>query len=307
MDLDRPAIVANPRSGGGLSERAWARLAGAIADGLGAFDVLWTKAPGHGRELAEGAARAGRSLVVALGGDGTINEVANGLLDAKTGAALGVLPRGTGGDLRRTLDLPANLFAAARRLRDGRVSAIDVGRATYATPAGGSEIRAFVNVSSFGLSSDVAARANASSKRLGAKASFLAATARGLLGFDPIDVEIAIDDAPAARQRLLLGAVGNARYFGGGMKICPDAALDDGRLDAVLVAAMSALAVATNLPRLFAGTHLSLKEVSAARARRVRVAPVDADRAIPLELDGETPGRLPVNYEIEPGALRLRA
>src|SRR5205085_4587453 len=97
MDQGRPVLIVNPRSGGGLHERRWARLAGPITDGLGPFDTLFTERPGHARVLAMAEARSGRGLIIAVGGDGTISEVAAGLIDGGGEAALGVIPRGTGG------------------------------------------------------------------------------------------------------------------------------------------------------------------------------------------------------------------
>src|SRR6185436_19468711 len=171
-----PVVIVNPRSGGGLSDKRWVKLVGPITDGLGSFDTRFTEARGDGRRIAREEARAGRSLVIALGGDGTISEVADGLLEVGGGSALGIIPRGTGGDFRRALELPQNLAAAARQIRDGQVRAIDAGRVTFTSHEGDRVTRHFVNVASFGFSSDVATRANGSSKRLGAKVAFLGAT-----------------------------------------------------------------------------------------------------------------------------------
>jgi diacylglycerol kinase family enzyme len=105
---------------------------------------------------------------------------------------------------------------------------------------------------------------------------------------------------------VLLAAVGNGRFFGGGMKICPGAQLDSGLLNVVLVGDFTRAEVLANVSRLFDGSHLELEEVTAAAARELHAAPVDAGAEIPLELDGETPGRLPATFEVVPAALRLR-
>jgi YegS/Rv2252/BmrU family lipid kinase len=308
LDLARPLVIVNPRSGRGLTESRWARVRGALTDGLGELDSAFTAGPRDAGAIAEREAAAGRKLIVALGGDGTISEVANGILQAGAGATteLGIVPRGTGGDFRRTLELPHDVAEAARRVRDGRARAVDAGRVRFRGPDGATEVRHFVNVASFGFSSAVATRANASSKRFGGRFAFFAATVRALVSYDNTDVWLTIDDRPRERRRVMLAAVGNGRFFGGGMKICPEARLDDGALDLVTVGDFSKGEVLTNIGRLYEGTHLALDSVENARVTRVAVEPVEADAQIPVELDGETPGHLPAVFEILPAALRIR-
>jgi diacylglycerol kinase (ATP) len=308
VDPQRPFVIVNPRSGAGLSESRWAHLVEGLTDGLGPFDSVFTSGPRDATAIARREAEAGRRLVVAFGGDGTISETVDGILLAGAGTTcdLGVIPRGTGGDFRRTLELPEDLTEAARRVRDGRVQVIDAGRVHYVAHDGTPAVRHFVNVASFGFSSAVASRANASSKRLGGKIAFLGATVRSLLSYDNTDVWLQLDDGPRERRRVLLAAVGNGRFFGGGMKICPGARLDSGTLDIVVVGDFTRLEVLTKVGRLYDGSHLTLETVSNATASKVVVAPVEADAVVPIELDGETPGRLPATFEVLPGALRVR-
>jgi YegS/Rv2252/BmrU family lipid kinase len=301
-------VIVNPRSGGGLSERRWASLRGRITDGLGELDSAFTTGPRDATEIAAREAAGGRRLVIALGGDGTISEVADGILRAGAGATteLGLIPRGTGGDFRRTLDIPSDPELAARRIREGRVQVIDAGRARYVAHDGTTAVRHFVNVASFGFSSAVATRANASSKRFGGKVAFLAATVRAIVTYDNTDLWLTLDQGERQRRRVLLAAVGNGRFFGGGMKICPGAEVDSGALDVVVVGDFSRGEVLARVNRLYDGTHLELEDVSATRARFLAAEPVEADAMVPLELDGETPGRLPATFEVLPGALRVR-
>jgi diacylglycerol kinase (ATP) len=308
LDPQRPLVIVNPRSGGGLSEARWARLVEGLTDGMGPFDSVFTTAPRDATAIARREAEAGRRLVVAFGGDGTISETAGGILAAGAGATteLGIIPRGTGGDFRRSLDLPKDLAEAARRVRDGSARVIDAGLVRYVAHDGTETTRHFVNVASFGFSSAVASRANASSKRLGGKAAFLGATVRALLSYDNTDVWLSLDDGPRERRRVLMTAVGNGRFFGGGMKICPRAQLDSGTLDVVVVGDFSRLEVLTKVGRLFEGSHLELDAVTSTAAHKLVAAPVDDDAVVPIELDGETPGRLPATFEVVPGALRVR-
>jgi YegS/Rv2252/BmrU family lipid kinase len=308
LDPQRPLVIVNPRSGGGLSEARWARLVAGLTDGLGPFDTVFTTAPRHATTIARREAAGGRRLVVAFGGDGTISETADGILDAGAGATteLGIIPRGTGGDFRRTLELPKDLAEAARRVREGAPRAIDAGRVRFVAHDGSETVRHFVNVASFGFSSAVASRANASSKRLGGKVAFLGATVRSLFAYDNTDVWMSLDDGPRERRRVLMAAVGNGRFFGGGMKICPGAQLDSGTLEVIVVGDFTRLEVLTKLGRLFDGSHVALESVTATPARKLTAEPVESGAVVPIELDGETPGRLPATFEVMPSALRVR-
>jgi diacylglycerol kinase (ATP) len=303
----RPVMIVNPRSGGGLEPRKWARLVPPLTEGLGAFDTLFTERGGHARELARQEAERGRDLVIAVGGDGTISEVAGGIIEAGNRAALGIIPRGTGGDFCRGLELSRDPGQAARRIGAGTVRSIDAGRVTFVSDAGAEESRWFVNVASFGFSSLVASRANRSNKRLGARAAFLGAIVNTVVSYDHSDVWLSVDGGPRKRMTVLLAAVGNGRFFGGGMKVCPLAAFDDGALDLVVLGDIGLPAFFMKImPRAYSGTHLSLPEVQSARVRTVEVWPADPEAVIPVEMDGETPGRLPARFEIVPAALRLR-
>lgn len=300
-------MIVNPRSGGGISEKRWAAVVGPIGDGLGAFDTRFTERPGHARTLAYEEAMAGRKLVVAVGGDGTISEVADGLVAAGGHAELGIIPRGTGGDFRRSLGIEKQLFRAAEHVRKSVPRNVDVGRVTFVDHHGEGVSRHFVNVTSLGFSSVVAERANRTSKRMGGRISFLSAVVRSLLTYDNAEILVSVDDGEARRMTLLLAAIGNGRFFGGGMKICPEAVLDDGCFDFVTVGDLGRVEVLAKIHRIYSGNHLSMKEVHQVRCKRLRVAPADAKAEIPLEIDGETPGRLPASFEIVKGALRLRA
>ena len=292
-----------------MSESRWARVRGALTDGIGELDSVFTTGPRDAAAIAAREAAAGRRLILALGGDGTISEVADGVLSAGAGGTteIGLIPRGTGGDLRRTLELPEEVGAAARHIRDAAARVIDAGRVRYRAPDGSEAVRHFINVASFGFSSAVATRANASSKRLGGRIAFIAATLRVLIAHDNVDVWLSIDGGPRQRRRLLMAAIGNGRFFGGGMNICPEARLDDGALDLVTVGDYSRTEVVSRIGHLYAGTHLELEEIEGARITRLSVEPVEAEARIPVELDGETPGFLPATFEVLPGALRLRA
>jgi len=283
---------------------------------FGAFSVAFTESVGDGRRLAAEAAKRGTKLIIACGGDGTISEVANGIIESKQEAELGVLPSGTGGDFRRSLKLSTKVAAAARALRDSRARLIDVGRVTFVTERGEREIRHFVNVASFGMSTAVLERQRSGdatrwipsfgSAKLSSKLSYAAATVQTTLQSSPSEVYVQLDEAAERRLRIVELAVANARYYGGAMKIAPDAKLDDGWFDVVTIGEAGAFRILANSPRLYLGAHLRMDEVSHALAKQVIARPAKKDERIAVELDGEVVGRLPVTFQIVPHALHLR-
>src|SRR5215208_1320213 len=146
-----PLIIVNPSSAGGATGETWPGVASVVRRHFGPFEVAFTRRGGEAVEISEREARAGRRLVIACGGDGTINEVANGILRAGAGAELGLLPSGTGGDFRRTLGVPQRAADAAKALREGETRVMDAGRVTFVNGGGAEESRFFVNVASFGM------------------------------------------------------------------------------------------------------------------------------------------------------------
>jgi YegS/Rv2252/BmrU family lipid kinase len=307
-----PLIIVNPSSAGGATGEAWPGVASVVRQHFGPFEVAFTKRSGEAVEIAEREARAGRKFIIACGGDGTINEVVNGLLRAESGAELGLLPSGTGGDFRRTLDIPRRTADAARALREGEPRSMDAGRVTFLNEGGAEESRYFVNVASFGMGGDVIRRVKSreglpagAARLLGGRLSFAAAALQAAVTFEKPLVRVSLDGGAEAQLNVANFCVANARYFGGGMKIAPNALVDDGRFDVVAVGDVSALTVLANSYRLYLGTHLGMQEVRHALARRVRAESADGS-VVKLEVDGELAGRLPAEFEILPGALRVR-
>ena len=309
-----PLVIVNPASAGGATADAWPGAASELRRHFGAFECYFTKARGDARAVAERAARAGRRLVVACGGDGTINEVADGILRAGAGAELGILPSGTGGDFRRTLGVPRSTREAARSLREGRARVMDAGRVTFFDADGREETRHFVNVASVGMGGDVIKRVKSGPAwlkgsgvgLLGGSVAFAAAALGSAFAFEKPRVRVRVDGGPEFRLTVANLCVANARYFGGGMKIAPTARLDDGLFDVVAVGDMAAHEILLNSYRVYLGTHLGMRQVGHARARTVTTS-ADGDDKVELEIDGEIAGLLPATFEILPNALRVRS
>ena len=284
-----PVVIINPESGGGATRDAWPKIASDLAKHFGAFVPVFTAGAGQGSELAAEAAHKGAKLIVACGGDGTISEVANGILAAGTGAVLGIIPSGTGGDFRRTIEIPTRSGDAARILRDGRTRQIDVGKVTFRSEDGEYDSRYFVGVASFGMSAEVIGRVKEigsdwlpakAPKWLSGRLKFGLAMAQTSLKTKATRVVVQLDDD---RERLMTVAnlcIANARYFGGGMKIAPPAKLADGKFDVVSIGDLGAARILANAPRIYLGSHLGMSDVGHALARKILARPLDKDGLI---------------------------
>jgi diacylglycerol kinase (ATP) len=309
-----PLVIVNPKSAGGATQTRWAETASDFRAHFGAFQVAFTKKSGDGIEIAKRGAAQGRKFIIACGGDGTINEVANGILESGADIELGVLPSGTGGDFRRTLGIPLSTREAAKTLRTGATKLIDVGKVTFFNHENERISRYFLNVSSFGLSASINERVKAKGllkwlpvgSAMRGKAKFALSTLREVLDLDFTTVRVRIDDADEKLLNTLNFCVANSRYFGGGMKIAPDARINDGYFDVVNIGDMRTAKIILNAYTLYQGTHLDLAEVQSVLARKIEVSPADKTREIYIETDGELPGRLPAVYEIVPNALKIR-
>lgn len=313
--MSLPVIIVNPQSAGGATRDAWPGIASDLGQHFGAFKPEFTSSPGEASQLAAEAARKGTKLIIACGGDGTISEVANGILSSGTSAELGILPSGTGGDFRRTLKIPTRTSEAARILRTGKTRLLDVGSVAFTNRSGDHEARYFLGVASFGMSADVIGRVKEAGdsqqvaklpKWLSGRLSFASAMAETALKSQPTRVAVQLDEDAERHMTVANLCIANARYFGGGMKIAPDAKLDDGKFDVVSIGDIGAARILANAPRLYIGAHLSIPEVGHALATKVIARPVNSSEQIEIEVDGELPGYLPATFQILPKSLRVR-
>jgi len=313
--MSLPLVIINPESAGGATREAWPKIASDLATHFGAFSREFTSYSGEGVELAANAARKGTKLIIACGGDGTVSEVANGILTSGTDAELGIMPSGTGGDFRKTIGIPVRSSDAARILRDGRTRQIDVGRVTFLKDNGEHDSRYFLGVASFGMSADVIARVKAGGPEwLPAKAprwisgrvSFGLAMLQSAVKTQATRVMVELDEEPVRQLTVANLCIANARFFGGGMKIAPNAKLTDGKFDVISIGDLGAPRILANAPRLYLGAHLGMSEVGHTLARKLTARPLYKNQRIEFEVDGELPGHLPATFQILPKALRIR-
>ncbi len=297
----RAVFLVNPASANGATGRRWPELARQAASAGLEGDALFSERPGHLSRLAREAAAGGASLLVVVGGDGSVNEVANGLFELDERPPLAIVPRGTGWDFVRTFGIPRDVDQAVRVALDGVERQIDLGRVTYRAWAGGEERCVFANVASAGMSGAIAARANETSKALGGKASYLWATFRVFAGWSPTQVRVTVD-GERREGRMTDVVVANGRFFGGGMKICPDAVPDDGLFDVLTIGDVTKRDLVVTMPKIYRGTHLPHPKGELLRGR---TCAIESDEPIPIQLDGEQPGTTPVRFEVLPLALRV--
>jgi YegS/Rv2252/BmrU family lipid kinase len=294
-------FLVNPASANGSTGRRWPQIAHRAATAGLTGDALFSERPGHLTRLAGQAADGGASLLVVVGGDGSVNEVANGIA-GREGVEIAVIARGTGWDFVRTYAIPRDVDEAVAVALGGQVRAIDLGRVAYRTWAGAEAEAHFANIASAGMSGAIAQRANETTKALGGKASYLWATFAVFAGWKATDVRVTVDDE-TRRGRMHDVVVANGRYFGGGMMICPEASPDDGRFDVLLIGDLTKRDLLVTLPKTYRGKHLPHPKAELLRGATVTV---DANEPIPIELDGEQPGTTPARFEIVPRALRVK-
>jgi len=308
-------LIVNPRAAGGATGRHFDDISSAVRSAVGEHRHAFTERPMHASDLARRALREGADLVIAVGGDGTINEVVNGFFEEpahgepprpiREGAALGILPRGTGGDLRRTVGLDGDLRACAPRLA-GEARPIDVGRIDFVDPEGRPAARYFVNVAEAGVGSDVVRIANSSSKMLGGKITFALASLRALAGWRDVPLRWSLDGGKPEEGPVTTFAVANGRCFGGGMVVAPGARLDDGLFHVTIWSGFSLADFVLRSGAMYDGSHVKLKGTRVATARSVRLEVSTGARGnVNVEADGELIGRLPATFTLVPGALRL--
>jgi diacylglycerol kinase (ATP) len=286
-----------------VTGKRWHELAHRAA-GLGlAGETLFSERPGHLIELAEQAARSGAELAVAVGGDGTLNEVVNGVVRSGAPTVVATIPLGTGMDFGRTYGVPTRFDDAVRVAVTGTDRTIDVGRVAYREWSGVPAERFVANVGSVGMSAAVAQRANVMSKRLGGKATFFYALTRVFFEWQNTEVSVDLEDGTRREGRMHDVIVANGQWHGGAMWLAPDAAPDDGLFDVVLIGDVTKRDFVTTAPKIYKGTYLAHPKVELLRSVSVSV---DAPERLPIELDGEQVGTTPVRFEVVPGALRIR-
>jgi diacylglycerol kinase (ATP) len=300
-------LVVNPHSAGGSTGREWQGMEGRLRAVLPAFDTAFTHGPRDATRLAaEGAGRY--EVVVAVGGDGTVNEVVNGLVDETGGmrpdVALGIVPLGTGADFVRSIGVPHALEEAAAVLAQGKRRDVDVARARVRAFDGTESVRCFINEASVGMGAAVCQAVNQSSKRFGGAVTFLLAIAVTQLRYRDQPVSFAVDGGLPETVVLNNAWIANGCYSGGGIRSAPRAKLDDGLLDLVRVRQSGPVDRLRGMLKLRSGAFVELPQVA---YRHVQSVEATAATPVPVEVDGEPVGTLPATFDLLPAKLPVIA
>ena len=301
-------VIVNPASNRGRTRKRWGEIRDALRGFFKEFRYEFTEKPFQATELTREAIRSGTELVIGVGGDGTMNEIANGFYEGpdiiNPESTLGIVPSGTGCDLTKSLNIPPGLHNALRVITEAPSSPIDVGQVTFQSLQGRTEQRFFLNVADFGVGGEVVRKV--SQRRLERRASsYVRCLVETMLQYRSKRLRVRVDGRELPEDVYLVGAVANGRIFGKGMKIAPQARLDDGLFDLVLVKGMRFLEFCRYGWRLINGSHLHIKKVAFVRGRVIEAEPAE-DQPVLLELDGEQLGTLPAKFEVVPKSLLVK-
>lgn len=290
----RVFVILNPAAGRGRARRAWATVEPALRDAGLAFEEVVEERPKLAIGLAADAARAGFDVIAAVGGDGTVHEVANGIMAAAVTPqpALAIIPGGTGNDFARGVGIPKDPLAAGRLLLNGARRRVDIGRVND---------RYFVSISGVGFDAEVAARVNGWPKWIGGTSVYVAAILNMLVAYRCVPTRVTVDGAEQ-QLRMFLIAAANTPWYGGGMYMAPDANPDDGALEIIMARDLGKIETLGLLPKVFSGAHLRHRKVTHQSAREVRV---ESDAPLAIHADGETVGRVPALFRIVPRGLEI--
>lgn len=308
----KTAAIVNPNSSGGKTTTAWQCLEGELRDAVGDLDVRYTTGVGDATRLTQAALEAGAEQIVAVGGDGTINEVVNGFFREEQvinpEAILGLMTSGTGCDFRRTFGLPDDLAGQLRRFVDGAPRPIDVGKLTHRNFEGDTTVRYFDNIASFGLSGHIDRTVNRQTiaKKFGGKLAFQWALLKSSLFYRNQTVRLQVDDHYDEVVTFKTIGVCNGCYFGGSMHFAPHAKPDDGQFEIVILGDVGLDYLLLHANDVYDGSHMKDPNVRCVSGKRVVATPVDPESQVLLDVDGEAPGMLAGTFEVIPHALRIR-
>jgi YegS/Rv2252/BmrU family lipid kinase len=258
-------------------------------------------------EIAQRNVLASRPVVVAVGGDGTLNEVLNGFFrngaPIPTSSKLAMVPLGTGGDFRRTLRIPVEPREAVEVLRSGMVRRLDAGCVTYTTADGGPGVRHFINIADAGLGGDVVYQMGNGTKRFGSAAYTIAGT-RALLGFKNKPMTVDVDGSSYELKKAQQVVVANCQFFGGGMQMAPSASPTDGVFDVVLIKNAGKIETMRGMNDIRSGKHLDKSNPKMELMYGKRIS-ITSPQQVRIDVDGEAVGFLPALFEIQPGAIEF--
>ena len=295
-------VIVNPAAGASSTRRKWPVIS-RLLNHIGLpFDFEYTEGVGHAIELARLAASDGYRYLVAVGGDGTVNEVANGILRSTNASttALGIVSTGTGSDFIRSVGISRDYTSACSALTGSRRLSIDVGVVEYQSKGQTLE-RYFINAAGVGFDAAVVRETERLPKFFGGTIPYVAGMLRTLISYKNKPVVVRVGDE-VENYRVLNMAVANGGYFGGGMHIAPDAELCDSLLDVVIIGDMGKLELLKEFPTIYKGTHINHPKVTVKKGSNISI---ESSEPMLVYADGESLGECPASFRVVPGALSL--
>ncbi len=308
-ETDKWLVVVNPKAGSGKCEKDWPRVKELLIKYGFSFLSVLTERPFHAIEITRNMVNdLGFKKIIAVGGDGTLNEVVNGIFQQTrfntTDITLGMITIGTGNDWGRMYDFPLKYEKAIKIIRNERTFLQDVGKVKYSYETE-DKSRYFINMAGMGYDAFVAKKTNnLKAQGKGGKLSYLVNLVLGLFQYEVVQLSIIVDDAEVVNDQVFSMSIGICKYNGGGMMQLPNAIPDDGLFDMTVIRKTTKLRVVRNIKRLFDGTFIQMPEVDTFRGKKIQITSTPR-HSIFLETDGESLGSSPLDFTIVPRAVRL--
>ena len=302
-ELSYARLIVNPAAGAGRTAKRWPRIKQYLKSIGLKFEQDLTEAPGHAIELAKTAVSKGYKLIVSVGGDGTINEVVNGIYNTGNlkDVTLGIIATGTGGDYVRTLGIPRNYLQSCEHLANSHKVTVDVGMVEH-TVDGQKKRRLFTNFAGLGFDAEVVKATTKKYKSLGSVPSYLMGLLTTLVCYHNREITLKIDGKEEEHRKICTIIMSNGKYGGGSMFIAPQADIKDGLFDIVIIGDVSKPDLIASLPRIYKGTHLTHPKVTLKHAKEIDI---QSKVSIALQADGELLGEAPARFSIIPSALTI--
>lgn len=300
-------FLVNPKAAAGKVGWEWPQVLEKLEPVVGKVDFEVTTGPTMATILTRKAIEEHYQLIVAVGGDGTVSEVANGFFELEQQlnpeAILGVLPLGNGSDFVRSLGYPPKWEDAIAKLCDSNSAIMDVGRFKCAGTRGEEIDRYFINVADFGLGSEMGAAVKKQTGLFGGKIQAFLGKAKAVMGFKNKTITYRLDDGPEARQTVSSIVIANGQFFGGGMWVAPHARLDDGKFDVLVIDQMDQMTAFKKVESFYTGAHVNDRAVKYTQASKIWC---DSPEPVTVDVDGEPIGRLPCTFTIHQQAIRVK-
>jgi diacylglycerol kinase (ATP) len=316
--MDKVHVIVNPLSARGRTCQRWDAIKEIIHHYFTEFKYIFTEKPKQATEIARDLLKDGFDLIIGVGGDGTLNEIANGYFHQDShqainqDASLGIIPSGTGSDFVRSQRIPRDFKSSIETIKNSGVKTIDVGKITFNfdSPAAERSSAYFINVADFGLGAEVSRNVAAVPSMKRGPFSYYLGLLSTIRSYKSKKVRVVIDDTEEISDRFLIGAVANGRIFGGGMIIAPGAEPDDGYFDLVLVENMGRFEIIRSSRRLYTGTLPEHPKVKVKRVKNIKVYPAETDETqdntVNIEYDGEIGKSIPAEFKIIEKSVNFR-